>query len=379
MPAPGAGGLEGQVHDVCTGLLDRGIDVHVTCRPSLYLPARDVPLVAHVNAVGADLSAAEIDNPFLGMWRTSRDLAQAENWNEYDVVHLQSHYGYHTALRLARMSSSRPALVTTFHLTAIGGMVRLQELGFPQEPDLLHTQPAAVMEATLAGLSDRLIAVSQQVHDDLTRGYGVAPDDASVVYNGVDTELFAPLPRAEACGQLGIDPGLRYVLYVGPFFGFRGDMLLDSLSQLDPDVRVLAIWPLTDTCLPEHAPDRLVPVGYVPPERMPLYYAAANLLAHPLIYTGFGLTLLEASACGCVPVAFNVPPASELVPHTAWLVNETSPQAFAGAINAALRHPETPHKAEAGIRLARSHRFSRDRMIDETLAVYQTALSHRAR
>ena len=133
------------MHDVCTGLLDRGIDVHVTCRPSLYLPARDVPLLAHGNAVDADLSAAEIDNPFLGMWRTSRDLAQAENWNDYDVVHLQSHYGYHTALRLARMSSSRPALVTTFHLTAIGGMIRLQELGFPQEPDLLHTQPAAVM------------------------------------------------------------------------------------------------------------------------------------------------------------------------------------------------------------------------------------------
>jgi len=160
------------VHDVCTGLLDRGIEVQVTCRPSLYLPARDVPLVAHVNAVGADLSAAEIDNPFLGMWRTSRDLAQAENWNEYDVVHLQSHYGYHTALRLARMPGPRPALVSTFHLTAIGGMVRLQELGIPQEPDLLQTQPAAVMEATIAGLSDRLIAVSQQVHDDLTRGYG---------------------------------------------------------------------------------------------------------------------------------------------------------------------------------------------------------------
>lgn len=352
--------------------------MHVTCRPSLYLPAKDVPLKAHVNAVDADLTAAEIDNPFLGMWRTSRDLAEAEDWNDYDVVHLQSHYGYHTAMRLAQMRGPRPALVSTFHLTAIGGMVRLQELGFPQEPDLLHTQPAAVMEATIAGLSDRLIAVSQQVHDDLTGGYGVAPEQVSVVYNGIDTELFTPLPRAEACGQLGIDPGLRYVLYVGPFFGFRGTMLLDSLGHLDPDVRVLAIWPLTDNGLPESARDRLVPVGYVPRERLPLYYAAADLLAHPLVYTGFGLTLLEASACGCVPVAFNLPPASEVVPQTGWLVNDISPRAFAGAINAALRHPETPSKAEAGIRLARSHRFSRDRMVDETLAAYHTALNHRA-
>jgi D-inositol-3-phosphate glycosyltransferase len=378
MPGPGAGGLEGQVHDVCTGLRNRGLDVHVACRPSLYMPAENIPLLEHIHAVTVDLTPAEIDNPFLCMWRTSKDLAQAENWGAYDVVHLQSHYGYHTALRLARMSGSRPALVTTFHLTAIGGIVRLQELGFPQEPDLLQTQPAAVMEATLAGLSDRSIAVSRQVYDDLTRGYGVAPGEVSVVYNGIDTELFAPIPRAEARAQLGIHPGLRYVLYVGPLFGFRRTILLDSLTYLDPDVRLLAIWPLTEPCRPDRAGDRLVPIGYVPRERMPLYYAAADLLAYPLVYTGFGLALLEASACGCVPVAFNVPPASELVPQTAWLVNEISPQAFARAINAALRDPETPRKAEAGMRAARAHRFSLDRMVDQTLTVYETALRDRA-
>jgi glycosyltransferase involved in cell wall biosynthesis len=155
-------------------------------------------------------------------------------------------------------------------------------------------------------------------------------------------------------------------------------MLLDSLTYLDPDVRLLAIWPLTEPCRPERAGDRLVRIGYVPRERMPLYYAAADLLAYPLVYTGFGLALLEASACGCVPVAFNVPPASELVPQTAWLVNDISPPAFARSINAALRDPETPRKAEAGMRAARAHRFSLDRMVDETLTVYETALRDRA-
>ena len=377
LPGPGAGGLEGQVHDLCTGLLDRGVEVQVVCRPSLYMPAENIPLLKHVHAVTVDLTPTEIDQPFLGMWRTSQDLAQAENWNAYDVVHLQSHYGYHTALRLAQMSGSGPALVTTFHLTAIGGMVRLQELGFPQEPDLLHTQPAAVMEATLAAVSDRSIAVSQQVHDDLMRGYGVAPEEISVVYNGIDTELFTPIPRAEARAQLGIHPDLPHVLYVGPFFGFRRTMLLESLAYLDPDVRVLAIWPSTEPGRPECAADCLIPIGYVPRERMPLYYAAADLLAYPLVYSGFGLVLLEASACGCVPVAFNVPPASEVVPQTAWLVDEINPQAFARVINAALQDPETPRKAEAGKLAARAHRFSLDRMVDETLAVYETALRNK--
>jgi len=366
--------LEGQVHDVCTGLLDRGVEVEVVCRPTCYLPAPDIPLLQHVRAVTVDLTPAQSDNPFLGMWYISQELARAEDWSRYDVVHVQSHYGFHTALRLAAMPGRRPALVTTFHLTAIGGMLRLQGLGFPQEPDLLQTQPAAAMEATLAGLSDRSIAVSQQVQNELTLAYDVAPQRISVINNAIDTELFTPRPRAEAQAQLGLDPALRYVLYVGPIFGLRGRMLLDSLAHVDPGVRVLVIWPTTE---PDHhcpVADRLIPVGYVPRERMPLYYAAADLLAYPLVYTGFGLALLEAAACGCVPVAFNLRPVNELLPHTTWLVDEITPQAFAHTINAALRDPETAVKAEAGIRAVRTHRFSRDRMIDETLRVYESAL-----
>lgn len=367
------------MHDLCVGLLARGVDVHVVCRPTLYLPAQQVPLRGYVNAVAGDLTPGEVDNPFLGMWRTSRDLAEAEDWAAYDVVHLQSHYGYHTALALAQLPGPRPALVTTFHLTALGGMLRLHELGFPQEPDLAQTQPAAVMEATLARLSDRSIAVSQQVKNELVLGYGAAPERVTVVYNGIDTELFTPKPRAQARSHLGIDQALRYVLYVGPLFGSRASVLLDSLSYLDSDVRVLTIWPSTE---PDHHPSyadhRVIPVGYVPRERMPLYYAAADLLAYPQLYAGFGLTLLEASACGCMPVAFNLPPTTEVLPHSAWLVDQVTPQAFAAAINTALRDPETSRKAQAGVHAARAHRFSRGRMIDQTLTVYESALSQRA-
>lgn len=82
------------------------------------------------------------------------------------------------------------------------------------------TQPAAAMEGTLARVSDHCIAVSEQVPDDFTGGYGAANERISVVYNGIDTDLFSPSPPADAPHKLGLDPTLRYVLYVGPFFGF---------------------------------------------------------------------------------------------------------------------------------------------------------------
>jgi glycosyltransferase involved in cell wall biosynthesis len=377
LPAPGAGGVEGQVHELCTGLMDRGVQVHVVCRPSLYLPAPRVPLWPYVTAVPDDRIPADSDTAFLTLWRTSRDLAAAADWASFDIVHVQSHYGYHTGLQVAQMSGPRPALVSTSHLTAIGGMLRLQELGFPQEPDLDQTQPATVMEATLARIADRCIAVSQQVQDDLTRGYGAAPERVSVVYNGIDTDVFAPLPAGWARSRLGLDPALRYVLYVGPFFGSRGRMLLDSLPDLDADVRVLAIWPPNGSSPPDGAGDRLICVGYVPRVQLPLYYAAADLLAYPLLYTGFGLALLEASACGCVPVAFNLRPMTEVVAQSAWLVDQINAHAFAATVNRALRDPDTRRKAAAGIGAARESRFTRDHMVDHTLRVYEAALEYR--
>jgi D-inositol-3-phosphate glycosyltransferase len=367
------------VHDLCSGLLERGIDVRVVCRPSLYLPAPDVPLHGRVTALPAAASQAEHATPFLELWQTSRELAEAEELTAYDVVHVQSHYGYHAALRVVRESRPRPALVTTFHLTALGGMLRLHELGLPQEPDLLMTQPAAVMEGTLARVSDHSIVVSHQVREDLITAYGAAPDCVSVVYNGIDTDVFTPRPRDKARAKLGLDPALRYVLYVGPLFGLRGRILLDCLPFLDSDVRILMIWPSAEGDQQPTAEGRLVPVGYVPQGEMPLYYSAAELLAYPLVYTGFGLSLLEASACGCVPVAFRLPPATELVAETAWLVDDISPRAFAETINAGLHDPATGRKARDGIALARSAQFGRDRMVDETVRAYEAAIGAAAR
>jgi glycosyltransferase involved in cell wall biosynthesis len=356
------------------GLLERGVDVRVVCRRSLYLPATDVPLQERATTLPDAPPSTGAETDFLNLWRTSQELAEAEELAAYDVVHVQSQYGYHTALKVLEMPKPRPALVTTFHLTALGGMLRLEELGLPQEPDVLQAQPVAVMEATLARISDHSITVSQLVRDDLTGGYGARSARISVVYNGIDTDLFTQVPREEAQTKLNLDPRLRYVLYVGPFYGFRGRTLLDCLPFLDSDVRVLAIWPSTEAVSSVPGDDRLIRVGYVPPKAMPLYYSAAELLAYPLVYTGFGLSLLEASACGCVPVAFNLPPANELVPDTAWLVDDISARAFAQSIGLALSNPETYRKACNGIELARSPRFRRDCMIDLTLAAYDAAI-----
>ncbi|HSX08180.1 MAG TPA: glycosyltransferase [Candidatus Saccharimonadales bacterium] len=71
----------------------------------------------------------------------------------------------------------------------------------------------------------RHIIVHEQVFKDtLIEEYGVPADKISVVYHGV--EAFTPLPRNEACQQLGLDAKKDLALFMGYLSGYKGIGLL---------------------------------------------------------------------------------------------------------------------------------------------------------
>jgi teichuronic acid biosynthesis glycosyltransferase TuaC len=97
---------------------------------------------------------------------------------------------------------------------------------------------------------------------------------------GVDTKRFQPLPRAEARTALGLDPTRPYLLFAAD--PRRPEKRFDLAEQLAGDVRLLTL-------------------GDVDPERVPLWVNAANAVLVPSDREGFGLAVLEALSCD-VPV-----------------------------------------------------------------------------
>ncbi|MDH4209250.1 MAG: glycosyltransferase, partial [Anaerolineae bacterium] len=63
--------------------------------------------------------------------------------------------------------------------------------------------------------ADRVVAASNSLRRTVVDEYGGEADKITVIPSGVDMHRFKPLPREEAETALGLDKGIRRVLYVG--------------------------------------------------------------------------------------------------------------------------------------------------------------------
>ena len=103
----------------------------------------------------------------------------------------------------------------------------------------------------------------------------------------------------------------RPPLIVAGAWGWRYEDVRGRIERLGPDVRVL---------------------GSIPPADLPGLYNLATCLAHPAWYEGFGLTPLEAMACGTPVVASSASSLPEVVGDAGLLVDPADVEGWTGAL-----------------------------------------------
>lgn len=236
--------------------------------------------------------------------------------------------------------------------------------------------------------ADRLIADSTATKDDLVSVYGARPDTITVALLGVDPTMRPAAPEAvkEVRRRYGLDPGRSYLLHVGTIQPRKNlELLVDSFAaatQGDADDGELLVlvgargWGAEDPL--ERArelglAERVRELGYVERDDLRPLYSGALAVAIPSLYEGFGLTALEAMACGAPVAASNAASLPEVVGDAGLLFDPRSVAECSAALRRLLSEPDLRGRLRS-LGLARAREFTWERCA----RAIQTALEQAA-
>jgi glycosyltransferase involved in cell wall biosynthesis len=233
----------------------------------------------------------------------------------------------------------------------------------------------------------RLIAVSAATAHDLERLFGASGARLHVIPSGVSPTYLAPGDHvADAELRRKLDLPERYLLHVGnhkPHKNAEGLLkayqLLVQAERIDAPPLVMVGGFSREGRLAKRAcamglEDRVRCVGYVEQAELAAIYRGASAFVYPTLYEGFGLTVLEAMACGVPVIAGEVPAIREVAGDAIMRVNPRDLVELAAAIRRVLIQKDLQQQMrERG--QARAREFQWRRAAEATLSVYRSVMT----
>lgn len=286
-----------------------------------------------------------------------------------DVVHIPSQMGFLLPVSCAKVLTVHdltPYLFPWMHPLAWGILHR-------------YFLPLILRRA------DMVITDSESTKRDIMKSIRVPETKIRSIYLAVDAERYKVLPPSyvEPIRQK-YQLNFPYILYVGNLEPRKNIPTLlkafrvvsqESSSNYKLVIVGQKIWKyrqIFNTVTGLNLQDKVIFLGHVPEQDLPLIYNAASLFVFPSIYEGFGLPPLEAMMCGVPVIASNSSSLPEVVANAGIMVDPYDSDALAIAINQVL--------ADDSLRttlikkgLERAKFFNWRKCAEETVAVYEEA------
>jgi glycosyltransferase involved in cell wall biosynthesis len=367
---PWRGGAETYTYNLAKQLALRGHEIEVLCASPPDKPGRYS--VGKVSLARLPVTA----------WLYGTPIASRLLWmplkSKMDLIHagFPSPYNAFSASIASALKGTPSVLTWHNDLPSVTTTARL----------LVNTHDRLVLPIYIRSFK-RIISTSRK-YAESSRILKKHDKKVRIVPNGVDCEKFrpdlTPNPIRERLGDTKI------ILFVGAlsrWHSYKGlDVLINAFalaSTLRQDMILLVVG--DGTLKPAYqrlasqlnVSGKVAFVGDVSDEDLPSYYAASDLLVLPSKdrSEGFGLTILEANACGRPAIGSNVGGVPDVIQHeyNGLLVPPNSPEALSAAIirlveNDSLRNG----MGRNGRRLAEEHDWSR--VAEATERVYHEAL-----
>ncbi len=346
---PSVGGSEQVVHRLSTGLAERGHQVEVVTKAH---PDRG-KTVDGIPVKGFEITPADL----VEYRKWIRKGMQADRW---DVV-MTYHSKVWTHLGLIPFDHIAPRWVyAPTEFTDIDS-AHPRHLVYYRTVEPLSLKRAARVMLLTQGDVDRAVALA---------GEGIR-DHARVVPNGVDVDHWAEGTAGDVLDRHDLPEGPPIVLYVGGLWEHKHpEMLIDALDDL-PEHHLVCAGPtkgrdheMTARAQDRGVADRVHLLGPVEDEDLRALYHACTVHASASDNEGFGLTYLEAMACGKPVVAQPVGVIPELMETDAVVETATTPEGFAKAIAQVT-------EADASGNLEIVRRYDWETILDQLEALYE--------
>jgi D-inositol-3-phosphate glycosyltransferase len=391
------GGVDSGGQNVYVGQLAKhlaAIGYHVdvfTRRDSEHLPEvvnwQQGVRVIHVPAGSSGCLPKEKLLPHMGEF-TAFVLDWCRNRTSYDLIHANF---WMSALVAADIKQAMGIpFVVTFH--ALGRVRRLHQGNADQFPD-----ERFAIEDRIVREADQIIAECPQDREDLLRLYQADPDRISVIPCGFDATEFWAINKIHARLTLGLSPDEYLILQLGRMVPRKGvDNVIRGfahlLQQQPIPARLLIVGGESESADPQLTPEigrlsaiaqelgiasRVTFLGRKGREVLKYYYNAADVFVTTPWYEPFGITPLEAMACGTPVIGSEVGGVQFTVKdgETGYLIPPNAPNVLSDRL---LHLYHQPHLrslfGRQAIRRCQDH-FTWQKVTSAVAALYEDVLS----
>ena len=371
------GGLARHVRKLSEALVELGIEVHVLTRGGEESPAEESSGGVAIHRIREPTRPTDLGEFVAWVERMNSDMLAAGvelgDRFDFDLVHGHDWLVANACDHLSRRFDA--PLVTTIHATEHG---RHQGWVKDHPQSYIHG-----VERWITNRSQRVIACSAYMREQIADIFGVAEGRITVIPNGIDP-LDLPRPDPAELARLRREfaaPQERLVLLIGRLVYEKGFQLaleaMPKVIEAAPGTRFLVAGSGTheeelkrqaeELGLMEHGTF----LGWIGDDVLHTLYAIADLTVVPSIYEPFGLVALEAMASGCPCIVADTGGLREVVPHeeAGLRFAARDPEALAEVAIRVLSDPELEARLIAE---AKEHvlRFDWGDVAAQTAAVY---------
>jgi glycosyltransferase involved in cell wall biosynthesis len=263
-------------------------------------------------------------------WRYPQEVSQ----QQADIFHIVDHTDAHIA-RWLRKAGQR--VVVTCH--------DLVQFIQPEKQSRFPALSLAIWRYSVTGMqqANHAIAVSSNTAKDMQHLLKIPPAQITVALNGVESK-FQVLSRDAVDmlrQQYSVFPETICLLHVGGTHQRKNILtVLKVVESLRTKGLSVCLWKTGGQFTPEHKAfihqhqleQHIIHFGNPDKDTLIHLYNAADILLSPSLYEGFGLTVVEAMACGTPVITSNVSSLPEVTGDAAILIDPVDVEGMVEAV-----------------------------------------------